>query len=223
MASQNLIKTAELLGPTRSQILEALLEGDLTVPHLSKQLRLIEPGVRKHLAEMERMGIVLSFFSQRGVGRPKKIYTITPAGRSLFPKMYDRVLVSLIAKLGAVTEDGGGKLSERLLREVASDLSKEFHERVKGLSHDERLHEFEKFLNELGFSAKLKKGEDGSVSIIRNDCALYNVAIHNFGIVCVGFDSLLVAKCLDAVGNVKLEGCMALGKSRCEHLISLKH
>jgi predicted ArsR family transcriptional regulator len=170
---------------------------------------------------MERIGIVASFFEQRGLGRPKKFYTITPAGRSLFPKMYDSVLVSLIAKLNKIEEEKGGKLSERLLQEVATDLANNFNSKTQDMPTEERLRAFEKFLNHLGFSAKVERNKDGTVSVLRNDCALYNVALRNYGNVCVGFDSLLVAKCLNAEGNVKLERCMALGKRNCEHLVKL--
>ena len=216
---------AGLLGSTKKAILKELLRESLTVPDISEKLGLIEPGLRKHLECMEKIGLVISSFRQTGfVGRPRKYYDITPDGRALFPKMYDEVLSSLIAKLSRLrssSEVGLASLAEILMEEVASDLARDFHERAKGMDLKRKLEVFEEFLNGLGFSAKVGLDEKGGgITIVRNDCALFNVAMKNYGAVCAGFDNTLVAKCLDAEGSVKLVRCMALGKKSCEHRVS---
>ncbi len=209
----------ELLGTTRAEILKALLASDETVRSLSERLSLIEPGVRKHVEYMERIGIVSSFVKREGRGRPKKFYSITPVGRTLFPKLYDRVLELLLKKLSSIDSKNQQNLSEEMLSSLATDLSKEFRARTASLDSHGKLSAFEDFLNELGFSAKVRKSSDGTISITRSDCALYNVASSNFRSVCIGFDGSLVSNCLGVENRVRLENCMALGKRNCIHTV----
>lgn len=212
----------ELLGQTRAKILESLLARDDTVSELSDNLHVIQPGVRKHLDYMEKIGIVTSFFRQSGLGRPKKYYKITSLGRSLFPKMYDQVLTLLISRLSKLhSGDEGSSLSEKLMSDIATNIASDFNSNTKSLALDERIQALESFLNSLGFSARITKRSDGTILILRNDCALYSAALNNYGSICVGFDLVLISKCLNVPNKVKMEHCMALGKRNCEHVVSL--
>lgn len=221
----------ELLGGTKKAILQELMHQDLTVPEISKRLDVIEPGVRKHLGTMEKIGIVTSTFQQNGeVGRPKKYYEITALGRNLFPKIYDRVLSSLLAELGELrvgddeTDNVRGNVAGEMLGRVADELASDFLERSSGLSQRQKIKAFERFLDGLGFSTSIEiDAESGTVKILRTDCALYNVASKNYLAVCEGFDRSLVSKCLGSDhGKVKLVRCMALGKKNCEHVVSIE-
>jgi len=199
-----------------------LLEGEKTVSEFSERFDIIEPGVRKHLDHMERIGIVSSFFAQNGPGRPKKYYKITTAGRSLFPKMYDHLLNLVLSNLSRRRTSDGEIESHSILREVASNMADSFNSRTDGFSFAEKVSAFEDFLNELGFSCKSKVLNDGTVSIVRNDCAVYNLALKNYPMVCEQFDTVLVSKCLGEAQNVKLNRCMALGAKNCEHIVTGK-
>ena len=218
-SSKNL--TAVLLGKTKKKILEALLDEDESVSQISERLKIIEPGVRRHLGEMEKMGIVDSSFKQNGLGRPKKYYAISPLGRTLFPKMYDLVLSKLVTKLSNTQLEHGENLAERALADVATELATVFRSRAKNQSLDNKLRALEEYLNELGFSSRVSRRKDGQISIVRNDCALYSVAISNCHQICVGFDTRFISECFGEDSQVKLVDCMALGRRTCEHLVSL--
>lgn len=212
--------TSELLGKTRANILSSLLKGDDTVSGLAASQKMIHPGIRKHLIYMEKLGIVGSYFKQEGLGRPKKFYKITSLGRSLFPKMYDQILLELISKLCNGNLDGGRNIMEKAMENISTDLAEKFNLRTKNFAIDEKLRALEGYLNELGFSTKVSRKKDGQISIVRTDCALYNVALSNYDQICLGFDTRLISKCLEG-RNVSLLHCMALGRPNCHHNVTV--
>lgn len=209
----------ELLGDTKSSILESLLNSDSTVQELARHLKLIEPGVRKHLDYLESIGVVDSTFRQDGVGRPKKFYRITRTGRSLFPKMYDTMLANIISELAKSDLDGASGVLNKTLSSIASSLAASFQEKNRSLSMEGKVKALEHFLNELGFSSRVTIEKGGEVSILRTDCALYNVALSHYKRVCLDFDGQLIEKCLGERSTVRLESCMALGSAKCQHFV----
>lgn len=209
------------MGETKSAIMESLLNSDSTVLELAKRLKLIEPGVRKHLDYLESIGVVDSTFRQDGVGRPKKIYRVTRTGRSLFPKMYDTMLTNIISELAKSDQENTSGVLYKTLSSIASSLAASFRERNRLFSREDKIKALEQFLNELGFSSSVTIEKNGEVSILRTDCALYNVALSNYKRVCLDFDSQLVEKCLGERSIVRLETCMALGNAKCQHFVKL--
>lgn len=213
--------SAELLGDTRSEILKLLLQSERTVQELAKLLKLIEPGVRKHLDYLESIEIVDSTFRQEGVGRPKKVYRVTKTGRSLFPKMYDTMLSSLISELAKSDEVRTNGILIKTLSSIASSLAASFNANHGLLPLERKIKALEQFLNELGFCSKIVVEKNGEVSILRTDCALYNVALSHPQRVCLEFDSQLIEKSLGEKSAVRLETCMALGNAKCQHFVKL--
>lgn len=212
--------SSELLGKTRANILSSLLKGDDTVAGLAASQKIIHPGIRKHLNYMEKLGIVGSYFKQEGVGRPKKFYTITSLGRNLFPKMYDQILLELISKLSKGNQHDGRNVIEKAMEDISTDLAVKFNLRTENAAIDEKLRALEGYLNELGFSTEISRRKDGQVSIVRTDCALYNVALSNYDQICLGFDTRLISKCLEG-RSVSLLHCMALGRPNCHHNVAI--
>ena len=210
----------ELLGKTRAKILLSLLKGDDTVVGIAATQKIIRPGIRKHLSYKEKLGIVGSYFKQDGVGRPKKFYTITSLGRNLFPKMYDQMLLELIARLSNGNLEGGRNVVEKAMEDISTDLAEKFNSRTNNIAIDDKLSALEGYLNELGFSTEVSRRKDGQISIVRTDCALYNVALTNYDQICLGFDTRLISKCLEG-SHVELLHCMALGRSNCHHSVTI--
>lgn len=78
----------DLLGSTRSQIVDLLRAGAASVGALAEQLSLTEPGVRRHLVALERDGLVVSVVAglrREGRGRPSTSYQLTDRARRLYP------------------------------------------------------------------------------------------------------------------------------------------
>ena len=84
--------TSEHAGGTRERILVLLRRhGRLSAPRLAELLQLTSVGVRRHLALLERDGLVGSSTEKPRRGRPTAVYRLTDAGLETFPRHYDEV------------------------------------------------------------------------------------------------------------------------------------
>jgi len=66
-------KFAALADPTRRAMLARLALGELTLADLAKPLEMTVPAVAKHLAVLERAGLVTRSLPTRSVARPAKL------------------------------------------------------------------------------------------------------------------------------------------------------
>lgn len=135
--------------------------------------------------------------------------------------MYDTMLTSLISELARNDQESTKDILNKTLSSIASSLAASFNETYGSLTRECRIKALEQFLNDLGFSSKVAVEKNGEASILRTDCALYNVALSNYKRVCLDFDSQLIEKCLGGKSTVRLETCMALGNAKCQHFIKL--
>ncbi|MGD8822853.1 MAG: ArsR family transcriptional regulator, partial [Anaerolineales bacterium] len=87
---------------TRKNILEYLQHhGSACVHELAEHLALSVGTVRHHLNVLERDDLVENQEIRHGVGRPKLVYTLSPAGLETFPKKYDWLSNALLDELKA--------------------------------------------------------------------------------------------------------------------------
>lgn len=113
--------TANLpLSETRSRILTYLLGQKHTAMDLEDELNINESAIRRHLSMLEKDSYIKHNFETASRGRPKKVYSITEKGRTLFPQK-THLLFTLLVQ--AVENEDGGKKLESLLSEVASALA----------------------------------------------------------------------------------------------------
>src|ERR671919_554550 len=92
--------TSEHAGGTRERILVLLRRhGSLSAPRLAELLQLTSVGVRRHLALLERDGLVASTTEKPRRGRPTAVYRLTDAGLERFPRHYDEVAREALAFL----------------------------------------------------------------------------------------------------------------------------
>ena len=84
---------------TKQAILERLLPHERHVLAVADELRIRESAIRRHFDQLEAMGLVRGFFRQEGLGRPKKYYTITDAGKDIFPRSYAQPLAEALRQL----------------------------------------------------------------------------------------------------------------------------
>jgi DNA-binding transcriptional ArsR family regulator len=66
-------KFAALADPTRRAMLSRLALGELTLADLAKPLQMTVPAVAKHLAVLERAGLVTRSRPSKAVARPAKL------------------------------------------------------------------------------------------------------------------------------------------------------
>jgi predicted ArsR family transcriptional regulator len=95
---------------TRDSIPRLILErGPQTAAALAGQLHLSPAAIRRHLDALVADGLVTEWprrpLSNRGRGRPARVYALTDAGRAAFPHAYDDLATTALRYL----RDSGGE------------------------------------------------------------------------------------------------------------------
>lgn len=207
---------AKLLGPSKTRLIEELAGGEKSAAELAHALGINETAVRGHLDAMGRMGFVTADFYHEGVGRPKKRYMLSAAGKELQPRNYGMLLRLLLTK---ITEKQGTAYTAGLLNELAAEMAATVP-RGKDDTLRERAKSLEIFLNDLGFQASLVE-KDGKLELIRQNCIFLSAAEDSHGLVCHSFDNELLKRTLGS-DKVELTQCMADGAKSCHNVVRLR-
>ena len=202
-----------LLGESKTKIITLLGAGERSGQELARQLNINTTAVREHIDVLERMGLVTSKFVNLGVGRPRKIYSLTTSGIELLPKHYDVLLNLLIKK---IHEKGG----DILLSQLISDVVREFKDSVEStdlLTTEMRIKSVVSFLNKLGFMATVEKDGD-KIFVVRHNCIFNKTAKLYSGVLCNECDSSFVKEPIGPA-EVELISCIGKGDISCKNLI----
>ncbi len=196
---------------TRRRVLEYLLFEDMTTIQLSKLLGIREFAMRRHLELMEKEGLVTYNFKQIGMGRPKKMYSLTEKARDTFPKRYSLLSNLMIENM---IKQSGKEYARNVLVGVSEEIAKYYVSQAKDL--EGRLKEFTRFLTEFGCFASYSKENDIYLLFKRN-CVFSDVAKQYEDIMCE-VDAQATIK---ALGNVTLirEMCLGKGDRMCKYVI----
>lgn len=159
---------------TRGQILEALRRSTgLTADRLAAQLGVTAMAVRKHLAILERDGLLAARVERRPVGRPVHIYTLTPQAQDSFPQRYQDLTTDLLDDLRAL--DGEEKVN-LLFRRRADRAYATLAPAVAGHCLPDRLTTLADFLDRQGYLAAWETTPEGDYLLKEHNCAIYGVA-----------------------------------------------
>jgi predicted ArsR family transcriptional regulator len=164
--------TSERAGGTRERILVLLRRhGRLSAPQLAGLLELTSVGVRRHLALLERDGLVGATVEKPRRGRPTAVYRLTDAGLETFPRHYDEVAREALAFLkGQDAASLAQFLAWRNERLAAS-----YAGRVEGATLAERTDALAEVLNEQGFMAEVEP-TDGGLRLCQHNCTVEHLA-----------------------------------------------
>jgi predicted ArsR family transcriptional regulator len=199
---------------TRKNIVANLLGRHTTAVELATILKINESAIRRHLDLLEKEGFVVSRFEISGKGRPKKLYSLTSQGRSLFPRK-TRELLSLLIK--RTTQRFGEGEVESLMLSVARDFATQIVTKKAEGTLFNRLNQLVQILDDYGFFTSLSKQDDKYVIEYRN-CVFEDV-IGQFGKYVCKIDEEITR---EIAGNVNIEWkeCIAKGDRRCLQVIS---
>src|SRR5919107_218313 len=166
------VMTSEHAGGTRERILVLLRRhGRLSAPRLAQLLELTSVGVRRHLALLERDGLVAATIEKPRRGRPASVYRLTDAGLETFPRHYDEVareaLTFLKGRDAATLSQFLAWRNERLAASYAG--------RVEGATLAERTKALAEVLNEQGFMAEVEPA-DGGLRLCQHNCTVEHLA-----------------------------------------------
>jgi predicted ArsR family transcriptional regulator len=162
---------------TREQILELLQRSGsgLTADALAHKLGISAVAVRKHLAALERDGLVMTELERRPMGRPTYLYRPTALAQQLFPNDYANLATAVLEMIRQM--DGEHKVDE-LFQHRAEVLASELAIRVQGATLQERLQQVAQVLEEQGYMPEVVKLKDGRERYLLTEhhCPIFQVA-----------------------------------------------
>lgn len=158
---------------TKGRILPLLRGPGKTVGELADTLGLTGNAVRAHLAALERDGLLETREVRRGPAKPSLLYSLTPAGESLFPKAHGLLLGAMLETLRSRLDPAE---RERFLDEVARRLPAEGA--PPGSPLPVRLAAAAAAFRGLGGVPEIEKTSTGYALFCR-DCPLGDVSSHH--------------------------------------------
>lgn len=203
---------------TRNQILYILkTEGPLSVAELTKQTRITNMAVRRHLQTLEKDGLIEAETVRQSMGRPTSVYRLTKTAEKMFPQNYQALLTDLLYELRQIA---GEDIIHLLFQRRMHTLKKQYEVNLQGKSIQEQVSVLTKIQNDQGYMAKWEKHDDSNservqFQIIEHHCPIANIA-NQYQHACHYelklFESLLHAR-------VTRTACMTEGDQTCCYLI----
>lgn len=194
---------------TRKNILEYLRHhGSATVHQLAEHLDMSVGTVRHHLNVLERDNLVENQEIRHGVGRPKLVYTLSPAGLEAFPKKYDWLSTALLREL-KIRLDPATVAS--VLRGIAQRVLDKYQPNLEGTTLQERAEILVEIMGKEGFETKLEYTQDERIRIVQNSCP-YRSVVQEHGEVCQ-LDAEMIHQVLQQ--PIQRKCCMLHGDHSC--------
>jgi predicted ArsR family transcriptional regulator len=155
---------------TKGTILRLLRGQELTVDDLAAQLGVTANGVRFHLTELERDGLVVQRSARRGPRKPSHVYSLAPPAEALFPRVYGALLNAVLREVRAGRTNGGSGDMEALFRRLGRELAGDHAHRFRGMAREGRAAEALKVLEEIGGAAALLPDGEGGAVVTGQSC-----------------------------------------------------
>ena len=159
------------LVPNRQAILRLLKQqGPRDSETLASQLAISAMAVRQHLYALRTQMLVTYQEEQRPIGRPAKMWCLTPAAGSQFPDAHAGLSVNL---LNAAEQTFGEEGVKRVISRCAEQQIETYRSRIPArASLQNRLRALISLRNEEGFMAEVQRQPDGSFLLIENHCPI---------------------------------------------------
>jgi predicted ArsR family transcriptional regulator len=155
---------------TRRAIVNLLKqEGAMDSKELSKRLGVSAMAIRQHLYALQSERLVTYQEEPRPMGRPAKLWRLTPAADRFFPAGYAELTLSLI---NSVTEAFGEGGIDRLLEVRTRHQIAAYREQVSQDGLQEKLEALAMLRTNEGYMAEVEGLEDGSFLLIENHCPI---------------------------------------------------
>ncbi len=204
---------------TRRQIIERLkTEGPLDASALAKEFALTGMAIRQHLYALQEEGLVDYEEAARPIGRPAKLWKLTPSADDYFPDSHADLTVGLISSIKTALGDKGFAAvlevrSKEQIESYKSELSKKSTLLGKAKS-------LAKIRTREGYMAQIDKDIDGTLLLVENHCPICIAAQS-----CTGLCKMELDVFQAAMGdNAKVERVdhILAGARRCAYRIEKK-
>ena len=193
--------------------------GPLTATQLAGRLGVTSMAVRQHLAALQEEVLVEYADERRKVGRPARVWSLTPEAAGRFPDSHADLTVDLIEGMRASFGEEG---LERLLKYRNRHQLRRYRARMPDadVSIERRVAALAAIRRDEGYMAEWSRERDGALLLVENHCPICAAAQS-----CQGLcrDELALFRRVLG-GNVQVERVdhLLAGARRCAYRISPK-
>jgi predicted ArsR family transcriptional regulator len=190
--------------------------GPQSADALARRLKVTVVAARQQLGRLLDKGLVAFEDHREGVGRPKRVWSLSEAGNARFPDSHATLTVDLIQAIGAAL---GPDALDRVIAEREKATRRIYAERVRpGRSLAERAKLLAEQRAEEGYMADVKRQPDGSLLLVENHCPIC-VAAKAYQGFCKS-ELNLFRDVLGAEAKVEREEHILAGARRCAYRIT---
>jgi len=203
----------------QNSIIEFLLDNPAgaDIQLLVEHLDITKTAVREHLIKLETRGLILCQDDDTKVGRPKKLYSLTPSGHESLPRQYSWLSILLLEEL---TQSLDATNVKNILKNLAKRVIKDFRQsNDKKANSKETIKEATKLLCDLGYRALTKQSDIRKGAIIEATNCVYHTVAKSHPVLCE-FDIAVLENLTEM--KVELTKCIAKNDSACQFCIKEK-
>jgi len=188
-----------------------MIRNQCTINELAGSVNINPISVRHHLNKLEAEGYVSSFEEKHGVGRPRRLYSLTESGRELFPTRYLRLTTRLLAQLKDTLPPA---MVGKLFKQMALDMASDYQSLLAGQSLEERLNTVKILLKQEGFEIDWEQiGDEYQLREI--NCPYFHIS-QDHPEVCIVDQTLISTLLSIPIEKVK---CVLNGDTLCSYII----
>jgi predicted ArsR family transcriptional regulator len=203
-------------------LLQLKTRGAATAQLLAARLDVTPMAIRQHLAALEGEGLVAHALERHPVGRPARLWSLTPRAAERFPDTHADLTVELLEAMQEVFGDDG---LDRLIHARSLRQQGVYRARLDELAGSEptlaaRVAALAQLRREEGYMADFSAEPDGSFVLVENHCPICAAAR-----VCQGFcrDELDLFRTLLGPGaEVERSEHLLAGARRCAYRVSAR-
>ena len=205
---------------TRHRVMSLLkCDGPQDVASLSLSLDISAMAVRQHLYELQERGLVTYDETPRPVGRPAKLWRLTPDADAFFPNGHADLVVGLIATMRNTFGDDG---MERVLAARSKEQIATYRHAMRpNDSLRRRLQALAKIRTDEGYMASVEPAGRGRYMFVENHCPICSAAS-----ACTGICAAELRVFQEALGrdvDVKRTDHILAGARRCAYVVEKHH
>lgn len=135
----------------------------LPVKDLAKALKMSYMGVKQHCVELEKKGFLDTWRRPGEVGRPEKLYRLTPKAAAFYPEAGNEMTLEILQSIQQIY---GPSAPDKLLFNHFTRKTEVYLKKVKGRTVAERAASFAKIRNQEGHCADVEYNAESGFRIV---------------------------------------------------------
>lgn len=204
----------DLLDPTRRVLMTILKRhGQASTETLAAEAFLSIGATRQHMQALVDQGLAAFDLERRGPGRPRHLFSLTQAGETLFPQVYEDVAEAVVAAVEA--EDPA--VRDRVFEKVGQALLRKTLIRLESVDPAVRFKEAIASLEESGYYPEVTY-EDSIARVSFLNCPLISVAQQHPAICEAESRCLMLALGGESVRRIALR---TAGEGPCTYIVPI--